>query len=177
MFNLISLFLISFLFFSVSLEAATEKTILLPQNTEISVILTEDLNPFQVKQGKPIKAQVKEDILIDDRILIKKGYPVKGLVSDFANSKEIGGQGRIEIELFSLRAIDEQKIAIQGNFVKTGLSPNRSTKHSVLKYGLSGLVLKNGEKAIMPKGTTIKAFTKHDYNIKSSLSETDLIAD
>jgi len=168
-----SLLLLSFLissmtFLSIPSFSAEEKEILLKEETTLKIVLNKSISSSNSAIGQPIEAEVAEDIIIDDRIIIAKGSPVKGSISAVETAKRIGKGGSISLQISSVRAVDEQKVSLRSGLGRNGSDKTGKTVALTVIFGLPGLLVK-GREAGMVKGTKITAFVDDDIKIKSSL--------
>ena len=168
-----SLLLLSFLissttFLSIPSFSAEEKDILLKEETALEIVLNKSISSSNSAIGQPIEAEIAEDIIIDDRIVIAKGSAVKGSISAVERAKRIGKGGNISLQISSVRAVDEQKVSLRSGLGRNGSDKTGKTVAMTVIFGLPGLLVKGREAGIV-KGTKIKAFVDDDIKIKSSL--------
>ncbi|MFN5540591.1 MAG: hypothetical protein ACK481_11150 [Candidatus Melainabacteria bacterium] len=149
-------------------NAAEEKVIILPEDTEIIASLIKSVSTANAHVGQPIEAEIKKDIVIDERVVIKKGTPVKGTVTHIQKAKRLGQGGSIDIQINSVKSVDNQKVILRSASGKMGKDKVGST--IALSLIVSPLfLLKKGNEAGIRKDTEIKAYVDEDLNVKSAI--------
>ncbi len=164
----LSLFVGLVSFLPIASLSAEEKSLLLKEETPIEIVLNKSISSSNTAIGQPIEAEIAEDIIIGDRIVIAKGSPVKGSISAVERAKRIGKGGNISLQISSVRAIDEQKVSLRSGLGRNGSDKTGKTVAMTVIFGLPGLLVKGREAGIV-KGTKIKAFVDDDITIKSSM--------
>jgi hypothetical protein len=154
--------------FATLAQSAEEKSIILPEDTEIIVSLTKTVSSTNAHIGQPIEAEVKKDVVVGDRVLIKKGTPVKGVVTQIERAKRMGQGGSIDIQINSVKTVDNQKVSLRSASGRTGKDKIGSTVAlSLLVTPL--FLLKKGHEAGISKGSKVSAFVDEDLTVKSGL--------
>jgi hypothetical protein len=109
-----SVLTLSLLTCNLSAFSATEKKVVLKEDTKISAVLTKSISSgSNAVAGQPIEAEITEDVVVDDRVLIKKGTPVKGSISAIQRAQRLGKGGNISLQLTSVKTVDEQKVTLR----------------------------------------------------------------
>jgi hypothetical protein len=146
------------------------KEVLLEEGTLVKVVLKESVNSATAKEGQKIVAEIKEDVIVDDRVVIRKGSTVKGYVES-ARRAGGGGTGRISIAVRSVKTVDGVKVSLKAasNNVRAG-----AYKNAVVGIGPFGVGIPygSGENTSFTKGYLISTFVEDDVNVHSEITLT-----
>ncbi len=135
--------------------------ILLPEDTEVSIILTESVSSANATVGERIPAEVAEDVIVDGKVLIKEGSSVKILVTQVQKKKWAGRGGDLSLEMKSVKAVDGKSVPLISATGRGGKNNTASTVTLTVLFGLPGL-LRRGEDAYIKEGTEFTAFVEKD---------------
>jgi hypothetical protein len=114
--------------------------------------------------GQRVKAKVWRNVVVDGRIVIKRGARMGARVSLLKTNKMAGVKGKIEISADYVKTVDNQELPIQGGYGKEGQSyVGRTIALSVL---LLPLIFIRGKKAELPPGTVFEAYTDEPINVQ-----------
>ena len=166
--SILGLLVLFFSLYSNFLLAATEEKILLRDGSEVKVKLKNGINSRSSKNGEALKAEVAEDVVVKQRVLIKEGTKVNGYVTGVERAKRLGQEGRINLVVSSTRTVDDQKAPLRALQSSRGESTTTSTM--VLSLLVSPLFsLRKGKDTSIPAGTIFSAFLAEDLYIVSGI--------
>ena len=89
------------------------KEIVLEDNTEIQLKLTEKLDSSSVQKGEIIGFEVARDIEVDNKLVIPAGTSSKMRITKIEEAGQFGKSAKIEVEFLGLKAIDGTLIELQ----------------------------------------------------------------
>jgi len=135
-----------------------DKTINIPDGTEISAVTTETLSSKTAHEDDAITFKVNEDVVVDGAVVITKGTILKGVVTNAKKSGAFGKAGELNVRIDTTTAVDGQKIRVRASKGKEGDSKTGATIALVVLFGPLGL-FKHGKQAEIKEGTLIKVFT------------------
>lgn len=141
-----------------------DKTIVIPDGTEISAVTIETISSKTAREDDPITFKVDEDVVIDGTVVIAKGTIVKGVVSEAKKSGFFGKGGQLNIRVESTTTIDNQKLKLRASKGKEGDNKTGTTVALVVLFGPLGF-LKKGKNAEIKEGTKIKIFTDEEKKV------------
>lgn len=141
-----------------------DKTIVIPDGTEISAVTIETISSKTAREDDPITFKVDEDVVIDGTVVIAKGTIVKGVVSEAKKSGFFGKGGQLNIRVESTTTVDNQKLKLRASKGKEGDNKTGTTVALVVLFGPLGF-LKKGKNAEIKEGTKIKIFTDEEKKV------------
>ena len=149
----------------------------LPANTFIKVALTEEVGTRTLQVGDTISVKVTEDVVVGGDLVFAKGLQGEGIVTEVRRGKNIGRNGKIVIDVQSVRGIDGQSVAtftgdeakeeMKKESMSAGLSlvggnppPSKSGSFGEITNALS-----RGKNFDIPAGTVFIVQTKDTANV------------
>lgn len=145
--------------------ASPDKTVVIPDGTEISAVTTETISSKTATEGDSIAFKVDEDVTINGVVVIAKGTLIKGEVTNAQSSGHFGKAGKLSVRVNSTETIDHQKIKVRASKGKEGDNKTGTTVALVVLFGPLGF-LKKGKNAEIKEGTKIKVFTDEEKTVK-----------
>jgi len=153
---------------------STDGIIRIPAGTAMSVELMENLNSGLNVAGESVWFRIAEDALVDDRLFVRAGTPVRASVRDAHKNSRWGKGGDLDVTMISVTASDGTICPLIGQASCIGaewLERNRPLGLAAYAGGnLVGLVALNalmkGAMAFIPAGATVKVFTRQDIWIR-----------
>jgi hypothetical protein len=151
------LFICLLTFMSFIITEPEPVTIKLPAGTAVKLETTRIISTETLQAGQMIDLKVTADVLVDGKVVIPAGSIANGQVTRADKPKALGREGRIEIQIKSVKAIDGQDIPLSsGAIFKEG--EDKQTLAIVLGLLLCILcLLIKGKDAIVPIGTPVAA--------------------
>ncbi|MBK9215653.1 MAG: hypothetical protein IPM59_08625 [Chloracidobacterium sp.] len=142
-----------------------DKTVVVPDGTEISAVTTETISSKTAHEDDAITFKVDEDVIINGAIVIAKGAILKGVVTNAKKSGFFGKGGQLNIRVESTVTVDGQKLKVRASKGKEGNDKTGTTVALVILFGPLGF-LKKGKNAEIKEGTKIKVFTDEEKSVK-----------
>jgi hypothetical protein len=163
----VACFMIASNFFAIGqmLSAPPEKSVVIPDGTELSVLTTETISSKVATEGDPLNFKMEEDLVIDGSVVIAKGTMVKGVVSAAKKSGFFGKGGNLSVRIESTQTVDSQKIRLRASKGNEGSDKTGTTVALVILFGPLGF-LKKGKNAEIKAGTQIKVYTDESKTVK-----------
>lgn len=151
-----------------SLGPKNYEKILLKSGTLIALESAQEINSGNVIAGQSIDFFVRNDIRVDDKVVVRKGTVAKGLVQRVQKAKGIGKEGYVEIEIRSLTAVDGSDIMLTGAKVYEE-GEDKQTLSIVLGVLVCILFLTmKGKNGVIPQGYTVDARVGNDVMIEAN---------
>ncbi|MDR1327267.1 MAG: hypothetical protein LBJ74_02535 [Heliobacteriaceae bacterium] len=151
---------------SLKIAAANPYGTVLPAGTPVVLRVMDTISSESLVTGSNVSFQIMQDVIVNDKVLIKSGAIANAQVS-FAKRKNFAGNaGEITISDFSTRAVD-------GSFVPLTATINaQGNDKLVLSWGLGLFIcplflLMKGDDGMIPAGTTKSVYTMADVSVKA----------
>ena len=148
-----------------ALTQMPDKTVVIPDGTEISAVTTDTISSQTAHEDDPITFKVDEDVIIDGSVVVAKGTIVKGVVTNAKKSGYFGRGGNLNVRVESTTTVDGQKLKVRAAKGKEGSDKTGATVALVVLFGPLGF-LKKGKNAEIKEGTKIKVFTDEEKTVK-----------
>ena len=124
----------------------------LKSGTQFTVELTWDLNSKYVQAGQTVEFRVVGDVTVENKTVIAGGTTLQGIVVNSEKAKGLGKEGKLDIQLNNVKAVDGQTVQLSGYLSKAG--DNKTTETVVIGALLFWPVLfAKGKEAIIPAGS------------------------
>lgn len=124
----------------------------LKSGTQFTVELTWDLNSKYVQAGQTVEFRVVGDVTVENKTVIAGGTSLQGIIINSEKAQSLGKEGKLDIQLNNVKAVDGQTVQLSGNLSKDG--ENKTTETVVIGALLFWPVLfAKGKEAIIPAGS------------------------
>ncbi len=124
----------------------------LKSGTQFTVEIVWDLNSKYIQSGQTVDFKVVGDVVIDNKTVITGGTSLQGIIVNSEKAKGLGKEGKLDIQLSQVKAIDGQTVQLSGYLSKAG--DNKTTETVVIGALLFWPVLfAKGKEAIIPAGS------------------------
>jgi hypothetical protein len=137
-------------------EAAKPESVLLADGTTIHLLLIDDLQGKKLQVNQTVHFKVREDLVVDSRLIVKTGTEAIGHVESISKNGLLGKSGRLVVQFDFVTAVSGVKISLRGGAGISGGKGGALTWESALWYGPD---------ASMPVGTKINAYVKQDQRV------------
>ena len=133
----------------------TPITIQLPAGTRVTLETTRIISSETLQIGQMVDFKVTSDVKVNGNVVIPAGSLATGQVMRTDKPKALGKQGKIEIEIKSVKAVDGQDIPLSGSpLFREG--EDKQTLAIVLGVLVCLLcLLIKGKNAVIPSGTSV----------------------
>jgi len=137
-------------------EGEKAGTVLLPDGTPIHLILMDDLQGKKLEVRQTVHFKVREDLVVDSKLLVRTGTEAIGYVESISKSGLLGKSGRLVLQFDYVTSVAGTKILLRGGAGVSGGKGGALTTVSAMWYGPD---------ASMPVGTAINAYVNQDQRI------------
>lgn len=139
----------------------------LPAGTPIVLRNMEAIDSSNIANGSSVMFTVVNDVIVDDKVVIKAGSVVNAQVTYAKKKNYAGVAGEITVSDFAVKAVDGTYIPLRATLnakgeEKMGLSIGLGLFICVL------FLLMKGDEAVIPSGTTKSVYTMMDVKINTS---------
>lgn len=142
-----------------SQTTADEKadTVLLAAGTPIHLVLMDDLQGKKLEVKQPVHFKVREDLIVDSKLIVKTGSEAIGHIESVSKSGLLGKSGRLVLQFDYVNAVSGTKILLRGGAGISGGKGGALTWESALWYGPD---------TSLPVGTVINAYLNQDQSVR-----------
>ena len=140
-------------------------TFVLQDATEVVVKLLAPISSATARRGDAVKLEAAEDVIIDNRIAIRSGAPVRGEIAEARQKKGFGRSGKLNMTIHSVEAVDGQRVALRASREARGSDNFGKAGVVTLLTGPFGIFVK-GKDVEVPAGTEYTIFTDGERRIK-----------
>lgn len=132
------------------------KRVYLQKDTVIKVQAVETVNSIKNKQNETVQFKVKEDVLINDVLVIPAQTVVYGTITKVKKGSAWANPGQIEIAFSEVSTPAGNSVPVRGLLYKCGKKPN-----FFVQFSLLGVFVK-GKEAVIEAGTEVELAVKED---------------
>jgi len=139
--------------------------------TTVKLRLAETISSADAKVGQQVPFEVTEEVDVDGVPVIAKGASALATVTDAESKKRMGRAGKLDVNIDSVRLIDNEKAQLRASKdVKggshTGVMTGAIVATSIVFFPAAPLFLfMKGKDISIPKGTEITAFVQGDMKL------------
>src|ERR1039458_1966865 len=94
-----------------AISSASDQLVL-AKGTPVKLRLTQDLSSADAKEGDNIDFEVVEEVKVGDVVVIPKGSPAVGSVTDVQAARRMGRGGKLDIQIDSVTLADGEKATL-----------------------------------------------------------------
>jgi hypothetical protein len=131
-------------------------TVLLTDATPVHLVLMDDLQGKKLQIKQTVHLQVREDVVVNSKVIVKTGAEAIGHVETVSKSGLLGKSGRLILQFDYVTAVSGTKIPLRGVAGVSGGKGGALTWESALWYGPN---------ASLPVGTVINAYVNQNQRI------------
>ncbi len=178
------IFFILLISFSINLQAQTVQDTITKAHS-VDSIYTKPVENIQLDEGSMVKLEllneissdasiegdivdfaVSEDVVVNNRIVIKAGTKLTGTIEKAIKAKSVGKPGELKYTLNSVKSVDGTKINLKTSRANLE-GQDKVDEAVVLAVVISPIfLLKKGKNIKMEAGKIIQAYTDKDYVIQ-----------
>jgi hypothetical protein len=137
---------------------APPQEIILPRQTPVHLKLGRTLSSATAHAGEEVNFEVAQDVVVSGVIVISKGAPAIGAVTEAEPKKRMGKAGKLNVSVSSVVLANNEKIALRS----FGIEPP-----SDQKTGMS-IPLMHGKDVTLSKDTEMTAYVDGDLHLKAA---------
>ena len=131
-------------------------TVHLVDGMPVHLVLMDDLQGKELKVKQTVHFKVREDLVVDSKIIVKTGTAAIGHVETISKNGLLGKSGRLVLQFDYVDTVSGAKLSLRGGAGVSGGKGGALTWESALWYGPD---------ARMPVGTMINAYVSQDQRI------------
>lgn len=159
--------ILAFSILCVSFKSSNEPNkVKLKAGTPILLEVDTPINSRYLIAGQTVDFRVRQDVIVDEQVVVKQGSIAHGVVSRVQKAKGLGKEGYVEIQIKSVTAVDGQSIPLFGaNVYGEGQSQLGTAIVLGVLICILFLLIKGGE-AKIPQGSPVDARSATDMIIE-----------
>ena len=90
----------------IQLDTIPKNHAFIPKDTILTVELTESISSKKMKKGMPVPLKLKENLIVNDVIVVPAGTEVEGTVTNARKNGFFGRSGKLEFTISSVETIN-----------------------------------------------------------------------
>ena len=148
-------------------DEAKNKSLKLQDGTIVHVVFTQELSSEKNHPEDPVPCEIAEDVKVGDAIVIAKGTPAVGKVSQAEKRGGWGKSGTLVFSIDYVKAVDGSNVRLRGGSAQGG----KQFSAGAAVMGLSG-GFKKGKAIVVNKGSAMDVYVdgNHDVIVKAPTS-------
>jgi hypothetical protein len=141
-----------------SQSPAPPREIILPNQTAVHLKLGRELSSATAHVGEEVNFEVARDVIVGGLVVIAKGAPAVGAVSEAEPKKRMGKGGKLNVSVASVLLANNEKIALRS----FGADQSSDQK------GGAALPLMHGKDVTLAKDTEVTAYVDGELHLKAA---------
>jgi hypothetical protein len=143
---------------------------ILQEGTPVRVQLLQSVSSASAHLGERVNFRTVEDVLINGTVVIPKGSPVAGNLTEASRRGHMGKSGKLNINIDYVRLPDGGELALRGVEGAKGSGHTRAVAGATIAAGLicwpaaPVLLLIHGKNAVIPAGQQAIVYTDSDHD-------------
>ena len=143
--------------------SSASNQLVLEKGTPVKLRLKRDISSADAKEGDTIDFEVVEEVKVGDVVVIPKGSPAVGSVTDVQAARRMGRGGKLDIQIDSVTLADGEKATLWAVKERTGdgnVGDNRPIVAKSLVFGPAGplVLLVEGSDSMIPRDTEVTGY-------------------
>lgn len=143
---------------SAAIAQVTGDAALLPANSEVPLVLDQEVSSKRTKVGDAFDVSVARDVWVGGQLAIPRGARGRGIVVWKTGKGAFGKSGKLEIELRSVQ-VGDQLVPLTGKFRQEGSGNTAATVGTIVAAGVIAGMFVTGHSAVFAQGTELRGFT------------------
>lgn len=136
------------------------KTLKIQDGTVVRVVFSEELSSEKNHAGDAVPCEIAEDVKVDNIVVIAKGTPATGQVSQAEKRGGWGKSGTLAFSIDYVKAVDGSNVRLRGSSAQGG----KQFSAGAAVMGLSG-GFKKGKAIVMQKGSTMNIYVDGNHDV------------
>lgn len=137
-------------------SAPAADTVQLRSGTPVLLALEHHVTSGYTPVGAVIHLRVAEDVMSGDQVVIRRGTPVRGRMSQAADRAMMGASGSMTIGIDSVPTVDGQQLRVVASETRHGRDRS-NTASSLAMFGVVPGLMTRGEHSYLPRGSVLRA--------------------
>src|ERR1035438_1284114 len=143
--------------------SSASNQLVLAKGTAVKLRLKRDISSADAQEGDTIDFEVVEEVKVGDIVVIPKGSPAVGTVTDVQAARRMGRGGKLDIQIDSVTLADGEKATLWAVKERTGdgnVGDNRPIVAKSLVFGPAGplVLLVEGSDSMIPRDTEVTGY-------------------
>jgi hypothetical protein len=146
------------------LSGAASAGVKLPAGIVVNLELQQTLTSAYTSTDTPVYFRVKDDVRVDDHVLIRSGTLVTGRMVNAQGQQRMAQNGSFSYDVHFVPAVDGQNIRVIAGATRAGRDRSDTLATGVILWGVFGL-LTHGANAWIERGAILEAQVLSDRMI------------
>ena len=142
----------------------------IPVDTIFQVELTQEISSKTMKKGNPVPLVLRENVIINDVIVVPAGTKVEGVVINAKRNGMFGRSGKLEFSINSVKSLNGVQIPLQYLTEKKAGHDGGAVAVAAVVSLVGGLFMK-GKNVSFPAGSVFDARVTADTDLNVTLDE------
>jgi len=139
--------------------------IVLAHATPVRLVLLDNVSSATATAGQAVNFEVAEDVLVEGLIVIPRGSPATGTITDAQAKRRMGKAGYVDINIDKVTLADGEKVLLIAQSHNSG-DPHEGTQTP--SGAVASVMPMRGRDAIVTKGTQLDAFINGDVALDAA---------
>jgi len=145
---------------------AAAASVTIPFWTPVPVRILQNVSSRNAIQGQMAQAEIAEDVIVDGRVVLKKGMPVWTDISYVKKRASFGVPGRIAVKTLFAPISGSDALRLRGSIDAKGAEGGAGLAVATVAFGLTGAIVTTGRSGDIPAGTTFLAHIDEERSIE-----------
>jgi hypothetical protein len=143
--------------------SSASNQLVLDKGTPVKLRLKRDISSADAQEGDTIDFEVVEEVKVGDVVVIPKGSPAVGTVTDVQAARRMGRGGKLDIQIDSVALADGEKATLWAVKERSGEGNGEENRPIVARSLVFGpvaplILLTPGEDTMIPRDTEITGY-------------------
>ena len=148
-------------------SAMAQRTVTLDEGTLVQVVLNENLTSNVSQVGDLVNLSIAEDVVVNNKVVLKKGRAVTGRVTESTAAKWAGQKGKLDFTIDYAKSEFGKNINLQTNNEADGKSRMGGVIAAAAIINPL-LVLIKGKEITVAKGRVFTTYVAKEYDLDTS---------
>jgi len=93
--------------------SAAEQRLMVPKGTDVILVFDQNINSKTAKVGDPVRLHVRDDVMVGQRVVLKHGARVSGMISRVDHRQRYGINAKLRIDLSPVRSTYGEALTLE----------------------------------------------------------------
>ena len=135
------------------------------QGELLEVRLQQQISSGTGTEGEAVKMEALADLVVDGRIVVRKGAPLTATIVAAKKKAKMGPGGRLSLHMTDVEMADGERLALDTTQANSGGGPNGKVYKGLViasivllsPAGTATALLLHGQEVVLPEGTELEA--------------------
>ena len=142
----------------------SQDEIVVPEGTSINVSVAKEVTSKDAKPNDPVEFTVTEDLVINGRVIVRKGTPAVGSVINAEKKGYLGKSGKLAVQVESTTTSDGQRLKLRSAKGREGDDKTVST--AMLSQISPAFLFRKGGEAKIEAGTVVPVYIAEERRFR-----------